>query len=46
MRVSTSKYEVIVLFWKTMECFLWAGAESLPQAKFKYLFTSDGKMEM
>jgi len=49
MRVSTSKSEAMVLWWKPVDCTLQVGTECLPQAKeFKYLgvlFMSEGKME-
>jgi len=46
MKVSSSKFEAMVLNWKKVECSLRVGDESLPQT-FKYLgilFTSDGRL--
>ncbi len=38
MKVSTSKFEAMVLCWKKLDCSLWVGGELLPQAEeFKYL---------
>jgi len=49
MRVSTSKFEAMVLCRKPVDCSLQLGTECLPQAKeLKYLgglVTSEGKME-
>jgi len=48
MKVSSSKYEVVVVNWKRLKCNLHVRDESLPQAEeFKYpeiLFPSDGQM--
>ncbi|KAK3556338.1 hypothetical protein QTP70_007102 [Hemibagrus guttatus] len=49
MRVSTSKYEAMVLNRKKVACTLQVGGEVLPQVEeFKYLgvlFTSEGRMD-
>ena len=49
MRISTSKFEAMVLDRKKVACSLQAGRELLPQVeRFKYLgvlFTSEGRME-
>ena len=49
MKISTSKFEAMVLNRKKVECLLRVGEEILPQVQeFKYLgvlFTSEGKMK-
>ncbi|TWW77678.1 hypothetical protein D4764_12G0010680 [Takifugu flavidus] len=49
MKISTSKFEAMVLNQKKVECLLWFKEEILPQLEgLKYLgvlFTSEGRME-
>lgn len=45
MRVTTSKFEAVVLCQKTVDWPLWVGSELLPQAKEFKEVTCEGRME-